>query len=298
MERGKVMNKVLKGFIIGALICVGLGIIILIGAICGGGKELTKEYLAKHEGRIGAITYSVDTPLGKMEEWTVKKSEESVIPITGVENLDIEFVAGKLKVKKTEGKDITLRTSDDVVVKQEGDTLKIRMKKKEYFLGDANYVTIEIPESVIFDQIHMDAGAAEVIVERIEADQFDVDLGAGALHIEDLICEEGSFHIGAGEVDVENGEVEKAKIDVGMGAFFYQGVIGEELDADCGMGAISMELEGDESDYNYDVDVDAGDIRIGSRKYSGMNCSEEIDNDGIADFNLDCDMGSIEIKFE
>ena len=107
-----------------------------------------------------------------------------------------------------------------------------------------------------------------------EENNIDIDLGAGALHADEFVCKNGTFNVGAGEVDIENGCIKNTSMDVGMGAIFYGGIIQGPLEADCGMGAITLELEGNESDYNYNIDVDAGDVQIGERSYSGIGYSD------------------------
>ena len=63
------MNKVLKGFIIGALGCIVLGVILFVATFFGGGKEKVQDYLAKNSGRIGALTYSIEH--GERDEFKV-----------------------------------------------------------------------------------------------------------------------------------------------------------------------------------------------------------------------------------
>ena len=294
------MNKVLKGFIIGALGCIALGVILFVAAFFGGGKQKVQEYLSRNEGRIGAITYSIGH-LGKDDfdlEFDLTKTTEEKYALDKFENLDINFGAGALEIKKTFGDQIVINHSKDVVVKSDGKTLRIRSKKKDIVLTERNFVTIEIPETVTFDNVTVNAGAAELSIERLEANNIDFDLGAGALHVDEFVCKNGTFNVGAGEVDIENGCIKNTSMDVGMGAIFYGGIIQGPLEADCGMGAITLELEGDESDYNYNIDVDAGDVQIGEKSYSGIGYSDYIDNGSINEFDLDCDMGSISITFE
>lgn len=294
------MNKVLKGFIIGALVCIVLGVILFVAAFFGGGKEKVQEYLGKNNGRIGALTYSIGH-IGKDNfkfDFDLTETSEENYASDKIENLDINFGAGELEIKKTFGDQIVVQCSEDVVVKSEGNTLRIRSKKRDIIFNDKNFVIIEIPESVSFDNVTVNAGAAELSIERIEANNIDIDLGAGALHADEFVCKNGTFNVGAGEVDIENGCIKNTSMDVGMGAIFYGGIIQGPLEADCGMGAISLELEGDESDYNYNIDVDAGDVQIGERSYSGIGYSDYIDNGSKDEFDLDCDMGSISIAFE
>jgi hypothetical protein len=64
------------------------------------------------------------------------------------------------------------------------------------------------------------------------------------------------------------------------------------------MGNITMQLEGEEEDFDYELDCVTGNLRIGDTEYSGLASSREVDNNAIKKMDLQCAMGNIEVEFE
>ncbi len=200
----------------------------------------------------------------------------------GIRNLDI--AAG--------GCSVVLEDSDDddfhVEVKRakayqgyvNDGTLYLKCIRKSTVNGtDGCKIVLSIPEEYAFDDVEIALGAGEFTGKNtLQASKMEIELGAGTIELKDL-------------------DVSKFEAEVGAGSLEIKGDIREKAEVECAMGSIEMKLAGEMEDYNFNVSVAMGDISIGGRSYSGMDRSKEIDNEASRTIDLECAMGSIEVKF-
>ncbi len=82
-----------------------------------------------------------------------------------------------------------------------------------------------------------------------------------------------------------------------MGSLVLNGKITGKGDIKCGMGSIEMTLGGREEDYGCRATVGMGTVILGSESTGGMGGEMTRRRDAPNFFNIDCDMGSVEIYF-
>ena len=125
-----------------------------------------------------------------------------------------------------------------------------------------------------------------------------LSLGAGTVDAATPFRAENlEIELAAGEVTVPNLEVNKLNAEVGAGALTLSGIISKEANLECGMGDLTLKLTGAKENFNYEVEVAAGDVTIGNESFGGIAGEREIDNNASADINVECAMGSVEITF-
>lgn len=211
-----------------------------------------------------------------------------------IENLDIQFDFGTVKIEPSTGENIRVdasyRSKWDKYIrtiewKLDGDTLKIRdsVDKKIMKLfthGDEDAVlTIQIPAEKIFEKVNMDIGAVRMNSNvKISGEEMDITIGAGELTAAYVDVKELNLECGSGEVDLKN-------------------VTADEVDIDCGVGQITMSMEGAQSDYDYEVNCGIGQVKIGDFEYSGLGENRKISNNGNKNIDIDCGVGEVEITF-
>jgi len=290
------MGKVIKGFIIGACVCIVIGIIFFIGAACAGGISGAKSIMEN-----GGITIGITS-----DDFTSgNTAKEHTVSLSNIKepSLELELGAGKFEIIESDVTDLVVKSSKKINVIQDGDTIIVRTPKQLTFVnigfaGNENNVTIEIPRGMKFDDVIMNIGAGELRCDNITTDLLKMQLGAGTIVTEKYISDEAVISVGAGEIIVGNGTAKDMDIDVGMGNFVFHGAVNGKLDVDCGMGDVQMWLNGSEKDYNYQVDCGMGNITVGNTSYGGVATDQDIDNNASYDCDLDCGMGNIEIHFE
>lgn len=140
-------------------------------------------------------------------------------------------------------------------------------------------IDLFVPADFYFEEVKLSLGAGAISNSAV----FKVD----ALEIE----------LAAGEIELPNMEVNGLTAEVGAGTLTYMGSIQEAVDVECGMGEVELELSGTETDFNYDVEVAAGDVTIGRESFGGIAGERSIDNNASKDINIECAMGAVEVTF-
>lgn len=140
-------------------------------------------------------------------------------------------------------------------------------------------LTLFIPADFYFEEVKLSLGAGVV--------SGSCPWEAGTLEIE----------LAAGEIELSNVEASSLNLEVGAGSLTYEGSIFKEADVVCGMGDVTIKLDDSQLDYNYDVEVAAGDVTIGNESFGGIAGERNINNNASKNLNVECAMGSVEIAF-
>ncbi len=290
------MGKVIKGFLIGACVCIVVGIVFFVGAACAGGISGAKSIMEN-----GGITIGISSD--DFDEWNTASEHTVSLADMDEPSLDLELGAGDFEIIESDVKDIVVKSSKKINVSKNGDTIKIHTPEHFAFVSIGftephNNVTIEIPKGTKFEDVTMNIGAGELRCENITSDFLKMELGAGTISVEEYTCNEAVFSVGAGEIIVGEGSAKDMDIDVGMGSLISHGTVKGDLDVDCGMGNVQMWLTGSEDEFNYQIDCGMGNVTVGNTSYGGVATDQDFDNDADYDCDLDCGMGNIEIHFE
>ena len=156
--------------------------------------------------------------------------------------------------------------------------------------------TVYLPDQM-YEELTLDMGAGEVSGDLPECKKMSVRLGAGECDLDYIKAEEVELEVGAGECTIGLLEAEEVNADIAMGEFKAKAAIGKDFDAKVGMGEIAMEIIGEEDDFDYDVTVGAGEVRIGTRSYSGVGSGGSQKNGQDREIEVDCGMGQVTITF-
>ncbi len=200
------------------------------------------------------------------EDYTVSPSDYYVSPSDDVEeihcgnlsteDLEVELSAGVLHMYLHEGEDIVLEGDNlgrFLEIEEDGDKVSIQGSGMKHF--DDHELILYLPDR-LFREVELEVGAAEVIVECLNAEEVSVDLGAGSLTLT-LAGSESDYaytvDCGAGTVTVgENAYSGLAnEICVGHGRNDehpgHNGHAwgGKNLDVDCGLGEVLIMFEED-----------------------------------------------------
>ena len=202
--------------------------------------------------------------------------------VDGVSKLDLSIRTGELYLKEYDGNEIKVEVSgkhrEKVRVGQEGDTLVLecigRVQDRE--------ITVSYPKKMEFEDASVDVTAGTVnLDDDFYTKNLKVSVAAGEFSNDGAVtAEKADITVGTGNVDLENLNV-------------------QNLEADCGIGNIDLDINGKESDYDYEISCSAGAIDIGDNSYSGIGYEKKISNPGASGkMDLDCGVGNITVDFE
>ena len=233
--------------------------------------------------------------------------EEMVDAIENIASLEIKLGAGELEFRKSGDDRIHIQQDGNLAItpKTDGDKLVLEVESRvnvQIFgvsVGDsvaAGCATLYLPDRV-YDEISIEMGAGTCNGDFPESRQLSIDMGAGEVEFAYVKTGEFELRVGAGECSIDTIEADKINADIAMGEFSAKARIHDELDAKVGMGEISMDIIGEENDFDYDVEVGAGEVTIGSRSYSGVGSGGGQSNNTGKEIDVECGMGEAIIRF-
>jgi hypothetical protein len=223
-----------------------------------------------------------------------------------VKNIEMELGAGEIELKESKNGTFHVDEGENMnIVSDFSDgTLRIRTKNTNnvqiFGFGtgsvSAGKAVIYLPQQA-YEEITLDLGAGTCKGDLPECEKLSIRLGAGECEFDYIKAGEAELEVGAGECRIGLLEVNDLNADIAMGEFDAKALIHKELDAKVGMGEISMEIIGEEADFDYDVEVGAGEVRIGSRSYSGVGSGGSQENGSEREIDVECGMGEAKIDF-
>lgn len=277
-----------------------------------------------------------DIDWGKYENWQrINDGEgERALSLTAdtLRNLYIEADACELHIEKSEDEFVRLAVDGDANTLryhiEDGDLRIVRKWNRTWRLisinltDTVNKVYLYLPEGTSLDYMDIEIGAGtmagttdsigltardaniEVGAGELEIDSLTVDneavlkVGAGTIRIKKLVCDVADMDIGAGELDINDIAIAKeANIDLGMGSVDIGGIITGDLNVDCSMGEVTLDMDDDEQNHNFEINCSMGEVRVGSRSYSSLSSSQTTNNGSDSNFDIDCSMGTVTVKF-
>ncbi|MBE5882460.1 MAG: DUF4097 domain-containing protein [Lachnospiraceae bacterium] len=305
------------------LILGGLLIAVVSGAI--GGARQFKELADRQElsfevpfadaqlrlNTSGLYFTSKDEP-DREEERAFEAPEVSgeTVAVTDageIKNIEMKLGAGEIKIKKSGNGTFHVGEGENmkIISDYKNGTLEIKagIEGDIQVFGFSTGASVSAGSAVIYlpDQVYesvtIEMGAGVCTGDIPECGEFKIDLGAGEIDFDYVKADEMELKVGAGECKIGLLEVGTLDADIAMGEFAAKAEIGTELDANVGMGEIEMEIIGEESDFDYDVEVGAGEVRIGSRTYSGVGSGGSQENDTGREISVECGMGEATLRF-
>ncbi len=219
----------------------------------------------------------------------------------GIEDLDIEVGAVSFYIKESPDGNITVKYDNELKVVNKSDSGKLKLKVgRENNISDFSSdstVELYIPNDMKLDEANFDIGAAKFVCDTsFTCNSITVKLGAGEAKFVKVTSENADLDLGAGKLTFDKLITEDADIDVDMGDFTMKGDIKDDLDLDVAMGNATIDLDSNESDHDYKVEVGMGNLDLFKTKFSGMGKSDKIDNDSESEYDIEVGMGNITIK--
>lgn len=208
---------------------------------------------------------------------------------------------------------------------EDGDTLRLLHRTgrgiwnwTDHRITTETKVYLYLPDGTMPDYMEIGIGAGSMESAGLQAREVDLDVGAGICNIDGLTVtdhmslsvgagrvtlgalEAGDLDIdvGAGELQVNGGSVQRnTDLNLGMGSVELQGLFAGNMDLECGMGNVTLRLDDTEADHNYEIDCAMGNVRVGSRSYTGLADEVSIANGSGSTYDIECSMGSVDIYF-
>ncbi|MEG0579731.1 MAG: DUF4097 family beta strand repeat-containing protein, partial [Niameybacter sp.] len=173
-------------------------------------------------------------------------------------------------------------TEGNIIVTIPGD-VKLESTEIDFGVGTGNIKGIKTEE------LKMTIGVATTKIEDVVADEATISGGVGLLKIDGLTSDYAEIYGDVGAVEIKNLVTNKAKLESGVGIFKANDVVSRGIDVTAGVGSISLQgdvqgdisveggvgtvtldLDGAESDYNFDISRGVGSIKINNEIQHGL----------------------------
>ena len=256
------------------------------------------------------------------EDWNSADTDEYSFPCMGdagdvrVDSLNLDVYYGSVYIVENEKNPDEIRVKIEyrrknhrrvVEAYKEGLDLHIRETGRKHSRNnDSTRITIAIPgemkeEPHIMREILLRQDAGEISVDMpLTAEKINITVNAGECEVESKLTalETLKADVGAGEIDFREIEARELFLDAGVGQLDVDRMAADDIKIDCGIGSIDAMVYGRESDYNYDITSNIGEVTIGDESYAGLGNSTNIDNGADKKMQIDCGIGSVEISFD
>lgn len=308
------MKKFAKGCLIAALSMLIIGIIIVAVCIFIGGTTLFSyannkvkadwnisldDYPIIWHGKNGITIDEFDndypTHQGDFADYEVALS-------SSVTNLDLIIGAGKCIISDSSDDyfHIYSKNAEKYQYYTENHTLYVKGFKSNSYQSNRNLIYLEIPKNFYFENISIQLGAGDIEADELLAkNNIDIFVGAGHLSAELLVAENKfNAEVGAGDIEIQDGSVKDSDFMIGLGHMTYTGVITNDLSSECGMGNLTLQINDDYENHNYDIELMMGSMIFNGTTHSAVSHTDFIDNDADSTYSLKCGMGNMNINFE
>ncbi len=225
-----------------------------------------------------------------------------------IKNIDIESACANLLVEESGTDEITV-----TAVYNEEQVRKYNCERKDGVLeichewkngthkdSVADTIKIVLPTGAVFENLSLELGAgdAKFLNSTTKYTKASLVIGAGNLSM-DALNAAGKVEIeaGAGNVSICGIDAKSVDAECGAGKLNIYGKVNGDINIECGVGKVKLDLEEEETAYNYQVSCGIGSVRINGSKLGGLFASENsIHNAGAkGTMNLSCGVGSIHV---
>lgn len=200
-----------------------------------------------------------------------------------------------------EAKDGSEQLFDAMELKVEKGSMYIRLGDSfSYTREDGKAADYDITDNTLYIRQNDSHKTVLTLPKGEEYTSLTLNSGEGHVYVEcELSLQILELDVSRGEVKISDVSVaDSSTIEVEQGAAFVSGKLGDYVTAYSKEGELSLELADTYEDYNIELKLNNGSIRLGTENYHGRSESKSIDNGAEQYMELTCNKGDISVKFD
>ncbi len=125
---------------------------------------------------------------------------------------------------------------------------------------DRAFVTLTVPENLIWEEAEITTGAGTVNITGLQVNRLEMELGAGDARIDGLtVSQSAQIEGGVGALAIENAHITGLNLEMGVGKVVIDGVLTGDAALEFGVGEAQVLLDGSLEDYCITFDKGLGD---------------------------------------
>lgn len=298
-------------FILAMVLIIVGGALYMLGLKDGGRRDMG-ELLSEFGGEwmdldletdFGFAGYDLDESSMFDSAHTIWKGnvEKQLISQGDITELTLEVGGSMVELKDSDDGNIYIEGKNvgKMQAYVEGSELYVKSVRPANLMDEVknSNITLYLPEDCSLHLVTVSLGAGQLQLEDLTVENMETSIGAGQLLMENMVIGSLEVSLGAGELRAEDVTVQTLTASIGAGNMDYSGAINGSAEISCSMGNVSMELEGDKKDFNYQLNCVAGNMEIDGESFSGAVMYRTIDNGVDKSIDIDCSMGNVEVDF-
>lgn len=247
-------------------------------------------------GIVGAVGFATNVN-NVVNQATIDYSKN----FNNIDSLDISIDAASFNIKLSDGFKVEASNVSDKFVSEDQNgklVIKEDTNTKSIFgfisMNNSPSVTLYLPANFISKSTRIKTGIGEVNIEQLNSDLLDLELGVGELHAAKLISSNADIKGGVGEIDIKNADLKNLKLKNGLGETKISGKILGTSDINCGIGAVSLNIDGNRSNYKITAKSGIGSIKVNGEKYSSADNSDKYLENSI---DIEGGIGEVTVDF-
>ncbi len=222
----------------------------------------------------------------------------------GVKSLNIDNSTGELRIEtgdtfRVEAKNVL--EGFQAEVKSNGELYVTDTESGFRFFGvhfdginnPNSKITVYVPENFYAEEVRIESGAGTVDIDRLNTNYLYISAGAGNLNADNVTADKVKLEGGVGTVNFKDVHFTDADFNCSVGGLNISGVLLGDNKLDCGVGSVELDLTGDITTYDLDIDSGVGNVRINGDKirekeYRNRSAVNSIEVEGgIGNVNID-----------
>lgn len=93
-------------------------------------------------------------------------------------------------------------------------------------------------------------------------------------------------------------QFQKVEIEVGAGQAEVSGLMTKSLEVEVGAGQVNIDMIGEQTDYNYEIESGVGTVIVGEMSFGGLGAEQNVRNEGATkEIKVECGVGEVRINF-
>ena len=153
---------------------------------------------------------------------------------------------------------------------------------------------VTLPKDMKLEDLHIAAGAGDLLIEDFTVNELTLDAGAGSVKINNVEAHEVDINGGAGEIILSDVVFSDSDISCGVGLVKFDGKLLNDNDISAGVGELNLKIRGKQEDYDIKIEKGLGEIRIDGQKYKEVDIRH---NNSKHSLDIEGGVGRINVKF-